>query len=106
MVSLSLEHRLGQMLFIGIPGPTIDQDTRRLLQIVQPGGVILFARNIESPQQLAELNFEIRRLLKVAPLISIDQEGGLVDRLKKICPPMPSADMLRRCEDARIAHEQ
>ncbi|MEW6730162.1 MAG: beta-N-acetylhexosaminidase [Acidobacteriota bacterium] len=106
MVSLSLEHRLGQMLFIGIAGPSIDEETRKLLQTIQPGGVILFARNIDTPQQVAELTSDIRRLLKVAPLISIDQEGGLVDRLKKICPPMASAHMLRQMDDARIAHDQ
>lgn len=105
MASLSLEHRLGQMLFIGIPSTTIDDDTRKLIQTVQPGGIILFARNIEQAQQVAELNAEVRRLLKVPPLISIDQEGGRVDRLKKICPPMPSAQMLRALDDARSAHE-
>lgn len=105
MVSMSIEHRLGQMLFVGLPGPTLDADTRRLLQNIQPGGIILFARNIESPQQLVELNAEIRRILKVAPLISIDQEGGQVDRLKKICPAMPAADLIRRADDAPIAHE-
>jgi beta-N-acetylhexosaminidase len=105
MVSLSLEHRIGQLLFVGIPGPTIDDDTRRLLQTIQPGGIILFARNIEQPQQVAELTNEIRRLLKVPPLISIDQEGGRVDRLKKICTPMPSAHLLRIMDDARMSHD-
>ena len=94
------------MLFVGIPGTTLDDGTRKLLQTVQPGGIILFARNIEQPEQLAELNGEIRRLLKVAPLISIDQEGGRVDRLKKICPPMPPVQLLRALDDARSAHEQ
>lgn len=105
MVSLSLEHRLGQLLFVGITGTTIDDDTRKLLQTVQPGGIILFARNIESAEQVADLNMELRRVLKVAPLISIDQEGGRVDRLKKICPPMPSVQKLRALDDARCAHE-
>jgi len=105
MVSLSLEHRLGQLLFIGITGTTVDDDTRKLLQTIQPGGIILFARNIESAEQVSDLNMELRRMLKVAPLISIDQEGGRVDRLKKICPPMPSVQKLRALDDARCAHE-
>ena len=105
MVSLSLEHRLGQLLFVGITGTTVDDDTRKLLQTVQPGGIILFARNIESSEQVSDLNMELRRMLKVAPLISIDQEGGRVDRLKKICPPMPSVQKLRALDDARCAHE-
>lgn len=105
MTSFSIEHKLGQMLFIGIPGPSIDEETRSLLQTVQPGGIILFARNIEEPKQVSELTIEIRRLLKVPPLISIDQEGGTVDRLKKICPPMASVQKLRAVDDARLASE-
>jgi beta-N-acetylhexosaminidase len=103
--TFSLEHKVGQLLFIGIPGPTLDAPTQQLLNAVQPGGVILFARNLESPQQTAELTNDIRRFLRVAPLISIDQEGGRVDRLKKIIEPSPSAGAIRDTGEARFAYE-
>lgn len=103
---MTISELVGQFLFVGLPGTTVDAETRDLLAEVQPGGVVLFARNIESPKQVAELTAAIRAHLKVPPLISIDQEGGPVDRLKGICPPMPSAADLRATEDTALAGRQ
>jgi beta-N-acetylhexosaminidase len=100
---MTLSERIGQFLFIGLPGTTVDAETRDLLREVQPGGVVLFARNLESPRQVAELNAAIRANLKIPPLISIDQEGGPVDRLKKIGEAMPSPSDIRATDDASLA---
>ncbi|HQR38830.1 MAG TPA: beta-N-acetylhexosaminidase [Blastocatellia bacterium] len=100
---MTLSERIGQILFVGIPGPTVDAETRALLREVQPGGVILFARNLESPRQVAELNAAIRATLRIPPIISIDQEGGPVDRLKKIGEPMPAPGDIRATDDAAMA---
>ena len=43
-------HDIGQLLLVGVPGPTLDADTAALLRRVQPGGFILFGRNIASPE--------------------------------------------------------
>lgn len=94
---------IGQFLFVGIPGPTVDAETRDLLREVQPGGVVLFARNLESPRQVAELNAAVRANLKIPPLVSIDQEGGPVDRLAKIGERMPSPSDIRAADDAALA---
>jgi beta-N-acetylhexosaminidase len=64
---------------------------------------LLSAHNIESAQQVVELTSSVRSLLRVPPLIAVDQEGGRVDRLKGIYSPMPSADLLRASGDASIA---
>jgi beta-N-acetylhexosaminidase len=93
--SLSLEQKVGQLLFIGLPGPEIDSETRDLLEEVKPGGICIFGRNVKSFEQLRSLNDRVRELLPTEPLISIDQEGGLVDRLRRICTPMPSARVIR-----------
>jgi beta-N-acetylhexosaminidase len=100
---MKLEHRIGQLLLIGLPGPQLDLMTRSLIQQIQPGGVLLNKNNIESAQQLAELTSAIRSLTEVPPIIAVDQEGGRVDRLKEIYSPMPSADLLRAAGDASIA---
>lgn len=100
---MTIKERMGQFLFIGLPGPAFDAETRDLLSEVQPGGVVLFARNIESPRQVAELNAAVRAHAKFPPLISIDQEGGPVDRLKKIGEPMPSASEIRATEDTSLS---
>ena len=100
---MKLEHRIGQLLIIGLPGPQLDLMTRSLLQSIQPGGILLKSHNIESAAQVVELTSAIRSLIEVPPIIALDQEGGRVDRLKQIYTPMPSADLLRASGDAAVA---
>lgn len=92
--------KVGQLFFIGIAGPEIDKTTEKLLSDIKPGGICLFSRNIRESRQTRELNDGIREILPVPPLISIDQEGGLVDRLRRVLTPMPSAEKLKNREDA------
>jgi beta-N-acetylhexosaminidase len=100
---MKLEHKIGQLLLIGVPGTQINSETRDLLATIQPGGVLLNGKNIESAQQVVELTSSIRSLSQVPPIIAVDQEGGRVDRLKTVYSPMPSADLLRASGDASVA---
>ena len=97
--SLPLEQQVGQFFFIGLPGTNIDAETRELIEEVKPGGIILFGRNVEAPQQVRELLDGARALVPTPLLVGIDQEGGLVDRLRQIFPPMPSARAIRQHGD-------
>src|SRR6266436_7160274 len=99
LLSLSLEQQIGQFFFIGLPGPELNADTRALIREVQPGGVIIFGRNVASGRQLRELLDGVRELVPTNPLIGVDQEGGLVDRLRKIFTLMPSARTIREHGD-------
>ncbi|MFL6254232.1 MAG: glycoside hydrolase family 3 N-terminal domain-containing protein [Pyrinomonadaceae bacterium] len=101
--SLPLEHQIGQLLFIGLPGTELDTEARALLEEVKPGGVIIFGRNVAAPEQLRGLLDGVRLTLRVDPLLGIDQEGGLVDRLRKICTPMPAARVIRQHGDLAAA---
>jgi len=101
--ALPLEQQIGQFFFIGLPGTALDEQTGKLIEEVKPGGIIIFGRNVESPQQLRGLLDGARALLPVAPLCGIDQEGGLVDRLREIFPPMPSARAIRQHGDLAAA---
>ncbi len=103
LTSLPLEQQIGQLFFIGLPGTELDKETRELLEYVKPGGVIIFGRNVASAEQLRALLDEVRSLLPVAPLCGIDQEGGLVDRLRRICTPMPAARTIRQHGDLAAA---
>ena len=89
--SLSLEEKVGQLLFIGIPNDSIDEITKSLLDETRPGGICLFARNIKNAEQTRSLTDNLRSSLPIVPFLSIDQEGGLVDRLRRIFGPMPAA---------------
>jgi len=101
--SLPREQQIGQFLFIGLPGTELDAETRALVSDVKPGGVIIFGRNVESPEQLRSLIDGVRELVPTPPLFGIDQEGGLVDRLRRIFTPMPSARTIRQHGDLAAA---
>lgn len=103
LYSLPLEQQIGQFFFIGLPGTELDTATRELIQEVQPGGVIIFGRNVAGPEQLRALLDGVRELVPTPPLFGIDQEGGLVDRLRKIFTPMPSARTIRQHGDLAAA---
>jgi len=97
--NLPLEQQIGQFFFIGLPGTELDEETRALIEEIKPGGIILFGRNVEAADQVRGLLDGARAMLPVAPLCGIDQEGGLVDRLREIFPPMPSARAIRQHGD-------
>ncbi|HEX8161385.1 MAG TPA: glycoside hydrolase family 3 N-terminal domain-containing protein [Pyrinomonadaceae bacterium] len=103
LLSLPLEQKIGQLLYVGLPGTEFDAEARSLVEDVKPGGVIIFGRNVASPGQLRGLLDEVREVSPVAPLFGIDQEGGLVDRLRKVLTPMPSARVIRQHGDLAAA---
>jgi beta-N-acetylhexosaminidase len=99
LLELPFEQQVGQFFFIGLPGTEVDEETRKLIEEIKPGGIIIFGRNVESPEQLRKLVDDARQLIPTEPLVAIDQEGGLVDRLRPIFPPMPSARAIRQHGD-------
>jgi len=96
---LPFEEQVGQFFFIGLPGTAVDAEARELIEEIKPGGVIVFGRNVETAEQVRKLLDDCRALVPTPLLCGIDQEGGLVDRLREIFPPMPSARALRQHGD-------
>src|SRR6266481_231079 len=90
---------LGQLIMTGVPGKELDAKTAELFRRVQPGAFILFGRNIESPAQLRNLIDDLRDLSHVEPIITVDQEGGRVSRLRRIGNEPPNAQQLRDKND-------
>jgi beta-N-acetylhexosaminidase len=101
----SLERKAGRLLFVGLPATKLDRHLREFLREVQPGGVILFGRNVESAEQVALLSAQIRDAAGSRVLIGVDQEGGLVDRFRDVCEPMPSAKAVRNAGRADLAEK-
>ncbi len=93
---------LGQILLTGVPGPQLDSETAATFRRIQPGGFILFGRNIESPSQLRTLIDDLRGVCNVEPIVTIDQEGGRVSRLKLIGNEPPNANQLRDKGDLEL----
>jgi beta-N-acetylhexosaminidase len=86
---------LGQLIMTGVPGKELSAETARLFRRVQPGAYILFGRNLESALQLRKLIDDLRELSDIEPIITIDQEGGRVSRLRRIGNEPPNAQQLR-----------
>ena len=94
--------QLGQILLTGVPGKELDAETAALFRRVQPGGFILFGRNISSAPQLRKLIDDLRDLSAVEPIITIDQEGGRVSRLRLIGSEPPNAEQLREKNEPEL----
>ncbi|MDQ6625797.1 MAG: beta-N-acetylhexosaminidase [Verrucomicrobiota bacterium] len=92
----------GQLLLVGVPGTELDSETAALFRRIQPGGFILFGRNITGAAQLRKLVDDLRDLSEIEPIITIDQEGGRVSRLRLIGNEPPSAQQLREKGDETL----
>lgn len=77
---------LGGLFMVGLPGTELDDSTRNLINTYEINNFILFKRNAENPEQIRILCRGLVDICRAAglgaPLISIDQEGGTVARLK------------------------
>jgi len=86
-----LRAAVGQLLILGFEGTELTPKVKTCVSTLQPGGVILFARNIAEPQQTHAL-LKACQALSASPLfLCVDMEGGTVDRLKTVIAPAPSA---------------
>lgn len=83
--------RAGRVVMIGVPAVEIGRADAERVRALAPGGVILFARNLETPRQTVELLAALRRLLPSPTLLALDQEGGRVNRLETWIGPTPTA---------------
>src|SRR5215208_4733261 len=99
-----LRFDIGQLLIGSLPATTIPAELRSLSREFQLGGVTLFGRNIEAPEQVAELSYDVQTLAAEMPLwVSVDQEGGRVARLKAPFTGWPPMAALGRSGDATLA---
>src|SRR3990167_1589329 len=92
-----MKHLIGPVMF-DLAGATLSPEEITLLQHPAVGGVILFTRNYHHPQQLKNLIKDIRRY-RPALLIAVDQEGGRVQRFRKIFTCLPAPRALGKCYD-------
>jgi len=95
---------IGQLLIGSLPATTITSEIRSLAKEFSLGGLILFARNIEAPEQVAELAVDAQSLSSEVPLwVSVDQEGGRVARLRAPFTEWPPMAALGRSGSTELA---
>ena len=99
-----LRRQIGQLLIAGFNGAALPIELKSLARDFGLGGVILFARNIVEPEQVAELAFDAAHLVTdLPPWVSVDQEGGRVARLKAPFTEWPPMATLGRSGDVVLA---
>ena len=99
-----LRRSVGRLAVAGFAGTALPVELRALAREAELGGIILFARNIEAPEQVAELAYAARELSStVPPWVSVDQEGGRVARLRQPFTRWPAMRALGNSRDARLA---
>ena len=104
VAKMTLREKVGQMIMCSILGSKMQPRLQKFLRDVQPGGITIFSYNIKSPTQLRQLNRSIyRQLSAVPPFIAIDQEGGMVTRIKKQIPELPGNMALGAARSATLS---
>jgi beta-N-acetylhexosaminidase len=101
--------RVGQRFAIGFEGKTASADAKALVREFGVGSVILFGRNVEAPEQVAELVRELQETARSAGhdqplLVCVDQEGGRVARMREPWTPWPAARAVGRTGSEESAH--
>jgi beta-N-acetylhexosaminidase len=100
--TVDIRAQAGQLLVMGFAAAEPTAQLRQMLQRLQPGGVVLFARNLKTPRQTWELLRECRRQLRVPPFLAVDMEGGTVDRFRQLLGPSPAAAEVFASGDRRL----
>ena len=102
---MNLREKVGQLFMLGLHGTELSKELRDLFKTYHPGGVILFSRNLETPEQAAHLTNSLQKLAPKMPLlVSIDQEGGRVTRLPKGFTVFPGQSILGRAGKTDLAY--
>jgi len=91
----------GQLLLLGVKGLELTPEEISLFKKIQPGGFVIFGRNVESAEQIRALTNSLKEICHIEPLITIDQEGGRVTRTSAIANTPPSAQQLRKAGDIK-----
>jgi beta-N-acetylhexosaminidase len=81
---------IGQLLIVGFDGSKMTPRLSSLLSRLQPAGVVLFARNINSPEQTWQLLRDCQKCVSTPLFTCVDLEGGTVDRFRDVLGPAPS----------------
>jgi len=89
-------------MIMGFDGTDVSVRLRTMLATFQPGGVILFKRNIEEAGQTHALLRETQRAVETPMFRCVDMEGGTVDRFRDVIAAIPSAADVARTRSAKL----
>lgn len=108
MKNMTLEEKIAQMLVVYYTGNTVDDNLKNTLTTVRPGGFILMKDNITTYDNTKKFVDDLKKYSEIPMIISIDQEGGMVQRLKNLSDvsvtQIPSMYDLGKTKDTSLAY--
>lgn len=97
---------LGELFILGFKGLELEDDTSAFISQAGIGGVIIFSHNYESPAQVAELVNQVQECRSKLPLwVSVDHEGGRVQRFRKGFTRIPDAATISAANSPKLAFD-
>ncbi|HLR92520.1 MAG TPA: glycoside hydrolase family 3 protein, partial [Atopostipes sp.] len=107
---LNIKQKIGQLFVVGFPGKELTVELKQMIHEYHIGGVILFAHNIGSPDEVLNLTTSLQKEAKQAGykypmLIAIDEENGTVKRLGEGAGEYPGAMALSATNHSEYAYE-
>lgn len=107
LADLSLEEKVGQMIFAGIKGKVITNETKKIISTDQVGGIILFKDNLKNSHQSVTLLNALKEeniKNKVPLFLGVDEEGGRISRLPELTKLPTNEDQGKR-NDASLSYD-
>lgn len=89
--NITLEEKVAQLLMFAFHGKEYNNHIKSLVQELKIGGIIYFSRNFENKEVTRKINEKIQSEAKIPLFLSLDQEGGIVQRIIKDMTPFPGA---------------
>ncbi|MBD2871142.1 beta-N-acetylhexosaminidase [Paenibacillus arenilitoris] len=100
---MSVDEKIGQMVLVGLEGTSIQNETKQMIERYRVGGFILYKNNIENAEQTVSMLNQLKaaNASNKTPLwLSLDQEGGKVNRLpEEQFKKLPSAGLIGGAND-------
>ncbi|MBQ9000056.1 MAG: beta-N-acetylhexosaminidase [Clostridium sp.] len=106
--NMTLDEKIGQLITVGIDGYSLDNNAKDLIESKKVGGIILFKNNVNNSNQLLQLINSIKETNstnKTPIFISVDEEGGRVNRFPKEIKALPSNKIVGNKNDSNLAYD-
>lgn len=104
--SISLDEKIGQMIFSGVNGTKMTAETKNIIKSYHVGGIILFGNNIKGIAQTVNFMNELKTANVENPyplLLGVDEEGGSVTRMPKGMKSLPSSSSIGALNDPDVS---
>lgn len=109
VATMTLEQKVAQMFMVSFYGKQLTEIEHDFLRDVQPGAVVLFGKNIESPEQVTRLTNAYQQAITdgngIPLFIAVDQEGGLIQHLQEGFTRFPLPSLWTATQNTNLAYQ-